>query len=271
MLLINLKRLVLLIFVILGSGCQESAKTILEKAKNNIEISNFQKAVDGLEFLVARFPESKESIEGAFEAAKICKVETKDYPKAISFLKHIILYSKSVEDRINAQKQLINILIEQMSDYKNAVIEINKLIVQLKNKSEIADYKMKLAKTYFYLNDFNQAANEVDEFLLQKDLDPKKQFDLLVLKGSIFLAKKDMASAAQVFLKVLKEFPDFSKAENVALTLAVCYEELKDFKNAIAVLNNLKTYHPTPEYIESKIQKLMEKQKNAPGAKGMRK
>jgi TolA-binding protein len=130
---------------------------------------------------------------------------------------------------------------------------------------------MKLAKTYFYLNDFNQAANEVDEFLLQKDLDPKKQFDLLVLKGSIFLAKKDMASAAQVFLKVLKEFPDFSKAENVALTLAVCYEELKDFKNAIAVLNNLKTYHPTPEYIESKIQKLMEKQKNAPGAKGMRK
>jgi outer membrane protein assembly factor BamD (BamD/ComL family) len=253
------------------TSCQKSSRKLFEEGIKKVETSNFKEAIEDFETIIKKFPENRESIEAALEGAKVSRLQNKDFSKALFFLKHIILYSKDVEERLEAQKKIVSILLEEQNDYKSAVIELNRLIVQLKNKSEIADYKMKLAKSYFYLNDLTQATHEVDEFLPSKDLEPKKKFDLLILKGNILLASKDLPSASQVYKKVLKEFPELSKAENVAVTLAVCYEEMKDFKSAIALLTDIKSEHPTPKYIDSKIEKLKERQKNAPGAKGMRK
>jgi tetratricopeptide (TPR) repeat protein len=272
--LLHIKRenfCILFFTIFLICACQESPSSSLSKAKNKAESANFKEAENDLEILVKKFPDSRQSVDAAIEGAKLVRLETKNFQKGLFFLKHIVLYSKYLDERLTAQKQLVAILYDELNDYKSAVSEINRLIVQLRNKSEIADYKMKLAKSYFYLNDLDQAEHEVDEFLLSKDLDPKKKFELLTLKGNILLASKDLPNASKVYQKVLKEFPEFSRAENVAVTLAVCYEEMKDFKSAIELLTSVRSEHPTPRYIDSKIEKLKERQKNAPGAKGMRK
>lgn len=67
---------------------------------------------------------------------------------------------------------------------------------------------------------------------------------------------------------MMVEFPERSAKENIGLTLSVCYEELKDFKSAIDLLEKIKSQHPMPEYIDIRIKRLQDRLKNQPGARG---
>ena len=112
-----------------------------------------------------------------------------------------------------------------------------------------------------------QAENEVDEFL-SKTLSADLQFDMYLLKGNINLAQKNLMKAVDIFKKMLTDFPERSAKENIGLTLSVCYEELKDYKSAIEILEKLKASHPLPEYIDIRIHRLNDRLKNQPGARG---
>ncbi len=82
---------------------------------------------------------------------------------------------------------------------------------------------------------------------------------------------KILRRAADIFKTLIQKFPEKSIQENVALMLAVCYEENMDFKSAIAILEEHRNKYSPPEYIELRIKRLQERLKNAPGAKGYRK
>ena len=137
----------------------------------------------------------------------------------------------------------------------------------LDDSKDRAFYKMSLARAYYYQNDFAQAENEADEFL-RRDIPIEQKFEMKILKGNISLAKKDLPKAVEIFKAVLKEYPEQSRRDNVALTLSVCYEEMKDYVSAIEVLEGLKAHHPMPEYIDLRIKRLQERLKNLPGARG---
>ena len=137
----------------------------------------------------------------------------------------------------------------------------------LSDPREKIEYKMKLARAYYYQNNFAQAENEADEFLATNPSSDLK-FDMVFLKGNISLAKKDLPAAVIIFKSLLQEFPERAIKDNVGLTLSVCYEEMKDFKSAIETLEKLKESHPMPEYIDIRIKRLQERLKNQPGARG---
>ena len=113
-----------------------------------------------------------------------------------------------------------------------------------------------------------QAESEVLAFLKQEK-DEDLVFQMMVLKGNIYLAEKNQQKAIEAFKEVLKNYPEKAVKENAAMTLAVAYEELKDYKNAIEVLEQIRKYHAMPEYIDLRIKKLLQDQKNQPGAKGI--
>jgi tetratricopeptide (TPR) repeat protein len=137
----------------------------------------------------------------------------------------------------------------------------------LSNSSEKTDYKIKLARAYYYQNNFIQAENEVDEFL-SKNISKDLQFDMYLLKGNINLAQKNLSKAADIFKKMISDFPERSAKENIGLTLSVCYEEMKDYKSAIETLEKIRNLHLMPEYIDIRINRLNDRLKNQPGARG---
>lgn len=263
-------RLVLTTACLFLSGCESGIQREFEFGKREAEAGRFKEAVEFYEKVIARGGDSEISIRAAREASKISFQETKDYRKAAEFYRKLIVYSPVPEERLFAQRQIVNIYFDQLNEYPTAVIELNRLIPKLNDSREIALYKMNLAKAYFYQNNFTQARNEVDEFL-RKDLDGRQRFDMLVLKANILIATKDWDAAIGLLKQVISTYPELSNKENVGLTLSVVYEEIKDFKSAIAVLNQVKQHHSTPEYIEMKIKRIIDRQKNAPGAKGPRK
>jgi tetratricopeptide (TPR) repeat protein len=257
----------LLSFLSFAGGCTSQEKSELAEAQSESEKGNFRIALSILEKITIRSPQSQQGIEAAREAAKLSFYEVKDFQKAARFYRLIVLSSPDADERMLAQKQIVSIYFDQLTDYQKAIIEINKLLVMLTDPREKTDYKMKLARAYYYQNNFTQAENEADEFLATNpSMDLK--FDMIFLKGNIALAKKDLPTAVAIFKSLLQEFPERAIKDNVGLTLSVCYEEMKDFKAAIEVLEKLKNTHPMPEYIDIRIKRLQDRLKNQPGAKG---
>lgn len=268
--LFKLIRNISLCLLLVLTACTPAEKKDLKKAQSEIEKGHFQEALVLLEKIMARYPDADVGIQAARDAAKISYYDLKNFEKAYQYYKHLVMYSSEASERVAAQKQIAAIYFDQLADYPKAIIELNKVISMLKDPKEMAQYKMSLARAYYYQNNFLQAENEVEEFL-RHNIGGKQEFDMRMLKGNIYLAKKDIKQAANLFKEIIQKFPDFSRQENVELTLAVCYEELADYKNAITVLENMKAHHPVPDYIEIRIKRLAARLKNQPGAKGYKK
>ncbi len=252
------------------AACTSKEQRDLEAAQVAVEKSDFKLAIDYLDKVILRSPGEDSSIKASREAARISFFELKDFKKAVEYNKQLILSSKDPEERKLAQKQIADIYFNQLNDYSMAIIEINKLLVMLSDQNEVAKYRMDVARAYYYQNNFDQAENEVDEFLRQTK-DENQKFELTMLKGNIALAQKNILRAIEIYKGVLASYPIRAQKENLSLTLAVCYEEAKDYRNAIQTLEGIKRNHPMPEYIDVRIKRLQDRLKNAPGAHGMRK
>jgi len=60
-------------------------------------------------------------------------------------------------------------------------------------------------------------------------------------------------------------------ADNVAMNIIVCYEELEAFDKAIERLEKMRPTYRDPEFIDLKIKRLKERKANLPGSRGLRK
>jgi tetratricopeptide (TPR) repeat protein len=267
MLLLKFTRTLLLSFLLAVVACTSPEQQEMNAGKTAVSEGQFHIAISHFERVITRAAGKPIGLEAAREAARVSFYETKDFLKAIHFYQQLVLSSPDSAERLQAQKQIVSICFDHLTDYQKAVIEINKLIVMIPDPKEKAEYKMKLARAYYYQNNFTQAKNETDEFLRTSPPSDQK-FDMTFLKGNIALAEKDLPTAIGLFKSLLTEFPDRAIKDNVGLTLSVCYEEMKDFRGAIEVLEQLKATHPMPEYIDIRIKRLQERLKNQPGARG---
>lgn len=220
--------------------------------------------------MVQRNPETEQAVIAAREGARIAFFETKDYRLALNLFKHLVLYSKDEHERREAQKKIATIYYEHLADYQNAVAEFYRLLDLPHSPEEEFEDRFAIAKSQYFLNRFFQAQAELDA-LLKKDIPKDQMFDALMLKANIFLARKSMDNAIKTFQQVIAQFPERSKKEDVALNLAVCYEEQKKFNEAIQVLKGLRDSYPTPEFIDMRIKRLQERASYLPGARGLRK
>lgn len=260
-----------LFFIIIVSlaACESAEQHDYQQGLKKAQSRNYEEAIVLFEQSILRNPRSQYALLAAKEGARVSYYEIKNFIKAVEFLKQTVVNSSIQEDRLQAQKMIAKIYFENLTDYQNSIIEINKLISMIYDPQEKIKLRENLARSYFYLNNFSQAQSEADE-LIKNSKDKESQFQMLVLKGNIYLAKKDVNQAAIIFQEIMKQYPERAVKENIASTLAVAYEEMKDYKSAIQVLEAMKPHHNMPEYIDLRIKRLLQNQKNQPGAKGMR-
>lgn len=260
----------LIVLALFISACSSQEEVDFYQAKKEIAQEHYRIGLNYLDRVIKRNTKNKYPLEAAREAARISFFEIKDFKKAIHYFHFIVLNSKDEKERLQAQKQIAEIYFNNLQDYKQAIIEFSKLQQMPHTDLEASQYKMNIARAQYYLNNFFQAESEIDSLLKLKN-DDNIRFSASMLKGNILVAKKQFVEAAEIFKGLIEKYPEKSTEENVAMILAVCYEENFDFKSAISVLEaHQKNYSP-PEYIELRIKRLKERMKNAPGAKGFRK
>lgn len=262
---------VLLICLFVGlAGCESSLDREFEKATSLASQGNFEEALGVLDRILLREPQSGAALKAAREAARLTYFETKDFKRSARYYQSVVLTAPDPEERMRAQKQVAAVYFDHLNDYEMAIVEINKLLPLIRDPSERMKYKMNLARAYYYQNNFFQAEMEVDEFL-RISKNEEAIFQMTLLKANIALARKDLGRAAEILKDILKKFPQKARKENVGLSLAVAYEEMRDYKSSIETLQALKEQHPMPDYIELRIKRLQERLKNQPGARGFRK
>ncbi|MEK2643668.1 tetratricopeptide repeat protein [Bdellovibrio sp. BCCA] len=263
-------RVFLIALVLALTACSSQEEADYKQAQKEIAQEHYRIALSYLDKVIKRNNPTKYPLEAAREAARISFFEIKDFNKAIEYHHFIVLHSLDEKERLESQKQIAAIYFNNLQNYQESIVEYSKLQQMPHTDLEAAQYKMNVARAQYYQNNFFQAESEIDSLLKLKG-DDNTRFSALMLKGNILVARKDFAKAADIFKDLIKNFPEKAIQENVALILAVCYEENLDFKSAIAVLEEYKNKYSPPEYIELRIKRLQERMKNAPGAKGFRK
>jgi tetratricopeptide (TPR) repeat protein len=267
----SVKSLAILVLVVAGSACSWlTGETDLERARKEAEAGQYDSALFRLEKLVKSHPEAKESLEGARLGAKITFLEQKNYALALFYYKHLVLYSTDEKERVESQKRVAEIYFERLSDHGQSILELNKLLQIKHAPEEEQKFRMNLAKANFYQSRFQQAESEVD-LVLAKALTKDVEFEGLLLKGNIYFSTKQQDRAIEVFKKLMLNFPERAKEEHVGMTLAICYEEKNDYASAKQVLNEIKVNYPNPKFLEAKIQRLEEQERQRPGARGLKK
>ncbi len=270
LLLTRMFRLFLVALALTLTACSSQEEADYKRAQKEISQEHYRIGLSYLDRVIKRNNTKSLTLEAAREAARISFFEIKDFNKAIDYHHFIVLNSTDEKERLESQKQIAAIYFNNLQNYQRAIIEYSKLQQMPHTDLEEAQYKMNIARAQYYQNNFFQAESEIDSLLKLKG-DDATRFSALMLKGNILVARKDFVKAADIFKQLIQSYPEKAIQENVALILAVCYEENLDFKNAIAILEEHRTKYNPPEYIELRIKRLQERMKNAPGAKGFRK
>jgi tetratricopeptide (TPR) repeat protein len=265
-----MKKIALIVLLVAITACSSQEEADYQLAQKAISQEHYRIALDHLDRVIKRNSTSKLPLEAARDAARISYFEIKDFQKAVEYHHYIVLHSGDDKERVESQKQIAAIYFNNLQNYPRAIIEYSKLQQMPHTDLEAAQYKMNVARAQYYQNNFFQAESEIDSLLKLKS-DDTTRFNALMLKGNILVARKDFKDAAEIFKGLIRDFPEKSIQENVALTLAVCYEENFDFKSALEVLESHRGKYQPAEYIELRIKRLQERMKNAPGAKGFRK
>lgn len=264
-------KLILLLSSLVLTGCRVNYQTVeFRRAEEAAEVKDWAKALRHYDRAVRSRPRTAMAIEAARRGSRIAHLETSEFMTAIEFYRHLILYSPDAGERVDAQKKIASIYFEKISDYAGAIRAYSHLLELPHSTEEEKDIRFNIAKAYFYLNNFYQAATEVKDLL--KILRPEdSKFEYLAFRGNILLTTKRHDEAAAVFEDLIKNYPEEAMKENVQLSLAVTFEEKGDLNKAIAVLEGVKKIHPSPDFIELRINRIRERMANLPGAGGFSK
>lgn len=266
-----MRKQVLIVGLTLGLiACSPPEAKDYKQAQEEISQGQHPAALSSLDRVMKRAPDSEYAVKAARDGARIASLETKDYKKAAEYYQFLVLHSPDPEERLSSQKQLASIYFDQLQNYDKAIEELNKLVRTTSSDVEVARYKLDIARANYYQNNFFQAHSELDD-LLKLNIADEERFSAWVLKSNIHIALKEYPKAIEILKKVTTTYPQKSLQENVFQTLAVCYEESDNFAEAIKTLESVKEKYPQPEYIEIRIKRLKDRQKNRPGARGLRK
>lgn len=255
---------------LLFSCTQSFEKLEYERAEKERKEHKYVDAVRRYQKILSKETRSEISLLSAHQAAEITDLNLKDYPLAVLFYKYIVVHSPIDFERLEAQKKLAGLYFNQLSDYKQSVVEYSRLLELPHSNKEGTQYRMNLARSYYYQGNIFQSLIEIDSIIKDKQ-DSSSEFEALALKANIFLGAKRIDDAIVSFKELIQKFPNRSLKENLAVSLAVCYEEKKDFGQAIATLENIKSSYPNKEFIENRISRLKDRKAMLPGANGFHK
>lgn len=264
-----MKTLLLLTSLFFFTACSSPFEKKWAAAKKLAAEKDFPAAEKSFEVALKLTDDPTIKIEILRELSRIQLFETKSFDAALKSLEQIIIFSKDPSERVRAQLQIANVYLENLNKPKEAIPEILKSLSFLSGQ-ELVEAHFKLAKAYFYLNQFDEALAEAD-FLLKDEKTEKLKFQILNFKANVLVSSKKTIEAAQLFRNILDKFPDEAAEASLPVTLAVTLEELKDYNGAIKVLLDYKDKLPNPETIDVRVMRLRERSKNAPGARGIRK
>lgn len=239
----------------------------LSKAEEAEEEKDYAKAIQYYYKFLRKKSDSQESIKPAQRIYHLASIHMIDTDLIEKSLKHIILRSTNQSVRMDSQYKLANHYFDRINDYESSINHFNKYIALSKKAAEKNVARLKIAKSYFYLNNFYQAQVEIKDIL---DNEPEEdlKFDSKLLLASVLQSEKKYGPAVDQYKELLRDFPVRAEKDQIYMNLSLALEDNKEFKEAIEILLNFKAKHKNQNYINGKIKKIRFLMSQQPGARG---
>jgi tetratricopeptide (TPR) repeat protein len=257
-----------LLVVLLFVGCTNSTDLEMRRGERALSAGDYEKAVHHFRRVMKSEPSEARGLKAAEDAAQAALFELKDFKLALSLYKHVVVHSSDREQMLKAQRKIAEIVFSHLGDYEQAVREYHRLLELPHSPEEEMEYRLALARSYFFLNNFYQSQVEIDQIIKDRPRDNPENFAALLLRANILVSTKKTDEAIEAFTELTQLFPEKSNEEQIYLNLALCYEEKKDFDKAIEILTAALDHYPTPEFLKLRIQRLEVRKSLLPGASG---
>ena len=245
-------------------SCENSQERHLREGLKNYHSGQLRDALAEFDSAMKRAPGTTAALRAARESVKILVFDLKNYERAISALRFLILYSTDAEERWRAQSQIAQIYFDNLAWYDKALIEYSKLLSSNVAKTEKIRIKLAIARCYYYLGQLPHSWSEASLILAEDDLPEGIAFDSLLLQANIQISDKKYSEAVKSLELLAKRYPERAKKENVGLNLSLCHEELGNQDAAIQALEEIKGTYESKDYIELRIKKIRERFSDLP-------
>ncbi len=228
---------------------------LLITAKKELENKQYIEAVADFERVMKYAPRSEAGFEAARLGGDAALYYAKNYKKAIEFYRHIVREGQSRTEAQWAQQKIAEVYYEKLADYPQAIIEYERLLSANPSKDEANDYKLRVARCYFYDANFDQSVSEADQFVANQPQD-KRVYDMLMIKGNALLAQKKHDDALATYKKAYMVDPQNKEVYQVFLNISLVYEEKEEWEKAIEALQEIRDRYPHPDVIDLKIKSI---------------
>lgn len=234
-------------------------------AKSYQKSGKTKEAIDEFEKTTSYSPETALGMEAARLGGELAYYTAEDFKRAIFFYRHIVRHSQNPQEIKVSQKKIAEIYYEKFSDYAQAIVEYNRLLSMNPPRADEIEYKVKIAKAYYYSANFDQTLMEVAEFE-KKLADSEKYFEMLALRANAYMGQKHFDDAIKTYEIIQRQFPNHEQIAEIYLNKSIAYEEKKDWDNAVKTLQAIKDKYPHPEVLDLRIKSIIRRKEKKKAA-----
>ena len=253
---------------IFSAACTPRSERLYENGIDLVSKNKFLEAVDSLEDSAAIDSNPSRKTKALMEAARVLRLEIRDYEKSLATYRQVILESEDPISRLQAQESITEIYFENLQDYNMALRELLVLEPLIVDQQRRELVKLRIAQC-MQLTGAHLAALEYIDATLNSSKYEQKNF--LKIKAQIFVTLKRFDEALKTNEYLLELDPEFFKGENLYISQAMILEEKQEYKLAMDFLNKHRDKIPDQNYFELRIKRLQEQIVNKPFSRGMRK
>lgn len=261
------------VWIVVCVGCLSQQSVQMKRARLLAQAGRHQAAFE-LFSQIGEEASEQSNVEVATqslsEAARIAQYELKNFQAAVKLYQQFILIETDSREVREAQIKIADIYFYDLQIFEKALAAYSKLLELEPTAKETMTWKNRIVRSYYYLGQFDQAEIELDE-LLKLQLDQNDRYQAELLRANIFTAAKKFDKASEVLSAMIMNYPEQARADSIPLMLAVSFEEQRDFKNAISVLEHVRDSDSRKSFIDEKLRSLKERMAQAPGARGLKK
>lgn len=201
------------------------------------------------------YPESKFAPESLLRAARINRLYMGKTKEALKYLNEIILNYPNSEYKLQAQKEIADILMEDLKSYDRAINEYYKFIQMNPPREEILDARLRIARCFENQGNYDQALIEYQSLLdvAQNSVTPmREEVDFKI--SVIYYLKKETKRAISGFEEFLKKYPASEFKDDAKFYLASAYADLNEYEKALNLLQDIKGTYRNPDAVKAKIE-----------------
>lgn len=250
------------------SACIPAPDRLYNEAYEEIEKGHFRLAVDLLEKSANLQKKNNLKYKHLMEAARIVRFEIQDYERSIRIYRKIILGAEDVDQRINAQRAISEIYLENLQSYNHALTELQVLEPLIVDEGEREKIKFRISQAHYLTGNNQQAIEEINVSLKTSK---NETLNFLKLKAQVLIAEKKYREAIKVYNEILTLDPIFFQRENLFIAVSVVFEENEEYKEALEYLTKYEKQIKDKAYFELRLKRLKERFANKPLYKGRRK